>query len=59
MAIIIVPTFYVVYKIIDEQTCSLSRVIECKTKGAAVKWIHKYGEACVNYCIKEFLKRDN
>jgi hypothetical protein len=57
MVFIVVPTFYVVYKVIDEQSYSLKHVIDCKTKGAAVKWIHKYGEREVNYTIKEFFKK--
>jgi len=57
MAIILIPTFYVVFKVINEDTCALTRVFESKTKGAAVKWIYKSGEQGVNYCIKEFLKK--
>ena len=57
MAFIVIPTFYVVYKVIDEETYNLMRVIECKTKGAAVDWISKSGEKDVKYCIKEFFKK--
>ena len=57
MAFIAVPTFYVVYKVINEETCTLIHVIEFKTKGAAVEWIYKSGEKGVNYCIKEFLRK--
>ena len=57
MAFIVVPTSYIVYKVTNEETCTLTRIIECKTKGAAVEWIHKSGEKGVNYCIKEFLTK--
>jgi len=57
MTFIVVPTSYIVYKVINEEIYTLIRVIECKTKGAAVEWIHKSGEKGVNYCIKEFLRK--
>ena len=52
----IVPTYYVVYLVVDPETASLRRVKECNTKGEAVKWINKSGEKGINYCIKEFLR---
>jgi hypothetical protein len=53
---IIVPTYYVIYMVLDPEIPSFKRVKECKTKGEAVKWIHKSGEKGINYCIKEFLR---
>jgi hypothetical protein len=52
----VVPTYYVIYVVVDSEVASLSRIKECKTKGEAVKWIHKSGEKGTNYCIKEFLR---
>jgi hypothetical protein len=54
---IIVPTYYVIYIVIDPEIASLKRIKECKTKGEAVKWIHKSGEKGANYIIKEFLMK--
>lgn len=51
-----VPTYYVIYKVDNIETASLKFVKNCKTKGEAVKWIHKSGEKDVNYCIKEYLR---
>jgi len=57
MVFIVLPTFYIVYKVTNEETYTLTRVFECKTKGAAVKWIHKSGEQSTNYSIKEIFKK--
>ncbi len=51
--IIIVPTYYVIYKIADLSNVTYEFIKECKTKGAALKWIDKSGEGGVNYFIQE------
>jgi hypothetical protein len=57
MLFIIVPTFYVVYKIADEQTGTLSKAEEFKTKGAAIKWIANEGEKDATYTVQVIYRK--
>jgi len=57
MAIIVVPTYYVVYKVLDERNGELAFVKEYKTKGDALKWINKDGERGINYLVREYFRK--
>jgi hypothetical protein len=56
MAFIIVPTYYLVYKVADRENRSREFVQEFKSKGKAIEWIYKEGEKEVYYIIEEYYK---
>ena len=57
MALIVVPTYFVVYKVADRENPFPEFVKEFKSKGKAIEWIYKEGEKGAYYSIEEYYKK--
>ena len=57
MAFIVVPTYFVIYKVAERENPTSEFVKEFKSKGKAIEWIYKEGEKGVYYTIEEYYKK--